>query len=61
MWPLWICGLILDKGLLGSVLQVAGCLVASVSGYIIFPALGGLILAASLIVFGLSVEKSGDV
>jgi hypothetical protein len=53
--------LILDKGLLGSVLQVAGCLVASVSGYIIFPALGGLILAASLIVFGLSVEKSGDV
>ena len=61
MWPLWICGWILDNRLLGSLLQVAGCLVASVSGYIVYPALGGLILSASLVIFGLSVEKSGDV
>jgi hypothetical protein len=61
VWPLLNCGLILDNRILGSILQVLGCLVASVSGYIIYPALGGLILAASLIVFGLSVEKSGDV
>jgi hypothetical protein len=53
--------LILGNRFVGSMLQVLGCLVASVSGYIIYPALGGLILAASLIVFGLSVEKSGDV
>ena len=61
MWPLWICGWILDNRLIGSLLQVAGCLVASVSGYIVYPALGGLILSASLVIFGLSVEKSGDV
>jgi len=61
VWLLWICGWILGNRLIGSVLQVAGCVVASVSGYVIYPALGGLILSASLIVFGLSVEKSGDV
>ena len=61
MWPRSNCGLILGNRFVGSMLQVLGCLVASVSGYIVYPALGGLILAASLIIFGLSVEKSGDV
>jgi len=42
-------------------LQVAGLLVGSVAGYMIYPAVGGLILSAGLFTFGLALEKSGDV
>lgn len=42
-------------------LQVVGVLVGSVSAYIIHPAVGGLFLSAGLILFGLSLESSGEV
>lgn len=61
MWLLWICGWILGRRLIGSVLQVSGVVVASVSAYSIYAPAGGLFFAVGLIVFGLSVEKSGDV
>lgn len=60
MWRLWICGWILIRRV-GSVLQVVGVLVGSVSAYIIHPAVGGLFLSAGLILFGLSLESSGEV
>ena len=58
---MWKRGCILIRRLLGSVLQVAGLLVGSVAGYMIYPAVGGLILSAGLFLFGLALEKSGDV
>ena len=47
--------------MIGSVLQAVGLLVGSVSvGFVFVPA-GGMLFAVGLVVFGLGLERSGDV
>lgn len=56
----WICGWILIKRNVGSLLQAAGVLVASWSAFVLHPSAGGLVLAVGLLLFGLSIERSGE-
>lgn len=56
----WICGWILIRSIVGSVLQVLGVVVGSWSAFVLHPSLGGLVLSAGLLLFGLSIERSGE-
>lgn len=55
-----ICGWILIRSWLGSVLQVLALVVGSWSAFVLHPSAGGLVLSVGLLLFGLSVERSSE-